>query len=268
LIATSTSADTVRRWPARATARGRVLLVHGLGDHAGRHAGLAEVLAGAGYDVAAGDLRGHGKAPGARGHAERWSELTDDVESWWRATESVGPFYLFGESLGALVALDWALAHPERPRGLVLAAPAFRPGFAPPAWKIALARVAERVAPAFAQKTGIGGAKISRVPEESAAFDGDRLAHQLMSARLYVLYLDAAARLEASGPLVAWPTLVLGPGDDRVASLPAMRAFAQSNRAYIELREYPQAFHALFHDMPEVRGAAIADVIAFLERHP
>jgi alpha-beta hydrolase superfamily lysophospholipase len=264
------SADTVRRWPARAAARGRVLVVHGLGDHAGRHTRLAEALAAAGYDVAAGDLRGHGKAPGPRGHAERWSDLLADVESWWRATEAPGaarPFYLFGESLGALVALDWALAHPERPRALVLAAPAFRPGFDPPSWKLALARVAAGVAPAFAQKTGIGGAMITRVREESASFDGDPLVHQLMSARLYVLYLEAAPRLAAAGPRVAWPTLVLGPGDDRVASLAAMRAFAASNPARIEMREYPQAFHALFHDTPEIQRAATADVIAFLERH-
>ena len=247
-----------------------MLIVHGLGDHSGRHAGLAEDLARAGYDVFAGDLRGHGRSPGARGHAEKWDDLLADVESWWRALEADGPApppFLLGESLGALIALDWTLAHPGRARALVLVAPAFRPGFDPPAWKLLLAKVAERVAPGFSQKTGIGGAMITRAPEEAAGFDGDPLVHQWMSARLYVLYLEAAARLASAGPRLSLPTLVLGPGDDRVASLPAMRAFAASNPARIEMREYPESFHAPFHELPRVRQAAVRDVIAFLEKN-
>jgi len=261
------SPEPLRRWPAAEAARGTVLIVHGLGDHSGRHSGLAEALAAAGFDVLAGDLRGHGQASGARGHVDRWEDLLADVDSWWRASGSPDNLFVLGESLGGLVALDWALIHPERVKALVLAAPAFAPGFEPPAWKLALAGVAQHLAPRFAQKTGIGGAMISREAEEARAFDDDELTHQWMTARFFSLYRGSAARLVASGARVTWPTLVLSAGADRVVSNAAMRAFAEANPSMIQLLEYPDAYHALFHDLPDVRRAVVRDLIAFLEKH-
>ena len=261
------SPDPNRRYRAEGVARGTVLIVHGIGDYAGRHAALATELASGGFDVIVGDLRGHGLAGGARGHIDRWQDLLDDVDSWWREEGSPPALFVLGESMGALVALDWALAHPERVRALILAAPAFRPGFDPPSWKLVLAAVAEKVAPRFAQKTGIGGSMISRSPEEAAAFDNDPLTHQWMTARFFSAYREAAARLLPAGPRLPWPTLVLGAGEDRVVSEPAIRAFSASNPSRIELHEYPAAYHALFHDLPTARERAVADLLDFLRRN-
>jgi alpha-beta hydrolase superfamily lysophospholipase len=264
------SADTIRRWPAPGEARGTVLIVHGMGDHSGRHEGLAEALNRAGFDVVAGDLHGHGLTSGPRGHMDRWEDLLSDVDTWWRAAGTPGsngsPLYLLGESMGGLVALDWALAHPERPRALILAVPVFRVGFEPPAIKLVLAAVANAIAPKYAQKTGVGGAQISRVAAEADAFDNDSLAHQWMSARFYAEFRRAAARLEKTGAELAWPTLLLAAGSDVVVSTPAIRAFAATNPKRIELHEYPGGYHALFHDEPETRDRAIADIVDFLHR--
>ncbi|MDF2492499.1 MAG: lysophospholipase [Microbacterium sp.] len=46
---------------ARTTPRGVVQLLHGVGEHAGRYAALAEALAQAGFIVYADDHRGHGR---------------------------------------------------------------------------------------------------------------------------------------------------------------------------------------------------------------
>jgi alpha-beta hydrolase superfamily lysophospholipase len=108
---------------------------------------------------------------------------------------------------------------------------------------------------------------ISRVGEEADTFDRDPLTHQWMTARFFALYRAAAARLVASGPRVSWPTLVLSAGDDRVVSNAAMGAFAASNPSRIELRSYPEAYHALFHDLPDVRRAVVDDLIVFLQRN-
>ena len=55
-----------RDWPC-ADARGSVLIVHGLGEHAGRYEALAARLNGSGWRVGAYDQRGHGRSGGARG---------------------------------------------------------------------------------------------------------------------------------------------------------------------------------------------------------
>ena len=258
------SPELIRRWPAAEPARGTVLVVHGMGDHSGRFGGLAEKLCAAGFDVVAGDLTGHGSAPGPRGHVDRGQDLLDDVDSWWRAAGMPAPLFVLGESMGGLVALDWSLAHPERVQALLLAVPVFRVGFEPPPLKLFLAAVFERLMPRFAQKTGVGGAKLSRVSEEAAAFDRDPETHQWMTARFYAEFRRAAERLEKTGAALPWPVLLLAAGDDRVVSTPAIRAYAASNPRRIELHEYPGGFHLLFHDLPETKDAALADVVGFL----
>ncbi|MEX0906933.1 MAG: alpha/beta hydrolase, partial [Gemmatimonadota bacterium] len=46
-----------------------LIVVHGLGEHAGRYAGFGVRMAEAGISTFAMDLRGHGLSEGRRGHA-------------------------------------------------------------------------------------------------------------------------------------------------------------------------------------------------------
>ena len=55
--------------PPESQARAAICLVHGLGEHSGRYAHVADFFTQAGYAVIAADLRGHGKSGGQRGHA-------------------------------------------------------------------------------------------------------------------------------------------------------------------------------------------------------
>ncbi|HKN89742.1 MAG TPA: alpha/beta hydrolase, partial [Acidimicrobiia bacterium] len=56
------------RWAAEESARGVVVIAHGLGEHALRYGHLAGALAAVGLDVIAADHRGHGVT--AAGDAE------------------------------------------------------------------------------------------------------------------------------------------------------------------------------------------------------
>src|SRR6185437_6219189 len=51
----------VYRWLAPAPVKAVVQIAHGLAEHAGRYARLAQALTGAGYAVYASDHRGHGR---------------------------------------------------------------------------------------------------------------------------------------------------------------------------------------------------------------
>jgi len=260
-------------WPVgNRPLRGRVLVVHGLGEHSKRYEWVAARLASAGYEVWAGDLRGHGQAPGLRGHSDRWQDLLDDVEEVWRemearSSDATAPLAVLGHSLGGLIGLDWSLAHAERLRALVLSAPAFEVGFVPPPWKIALARFAARTAPTLAQSSGIRPEQISSVLEEIEAYRNDPQIHDRVTARQYVLYMEAATRLVGYALRLAWPTLVLAGGDDTVVSVAAVRHFAESNPARIEFHLYPGARHEIFHEAPAIREAAAEHLLTFLSRH-
>jgi len=102
----------VYRWLPDTPPKAVVQIVHGLGEHAGRYARVAQALTGAGYAVYADDHRGHGRTartPADLGlFAERdgWTKCIDDLWLLNRriAAEHPGvPIVLFGHSLGSFM---------------------------------------------------------------------------------------------------------------------------------------------------------------------
>ena len=65
-------------WVGTDTPEGVLILVHGLGDHANRFAGVAEALRDR-WAVFAFDLPGHGRSPGKPGRVSGFSHLLEDI---------------------------------------------------------------------------------------------------------------------------------------------------------------------------------------------
>jgi len=106
-----------------------IYLLHGIGEHAGRYERLANHLTKLGYEVGAHDHPGHGQSTGKRGVLESNTQLercaAEQFDAFHSETGAV-PF-LFGHSLGGLVATSMVLSHDVKVAGLLLSAPAYRP---------------------------------------------------------------------------------------------------------------------------------------------
>ena len=111
----------LRHEPARGAARGILLLSHGLAEHSARYAASAARMAGEGFHVYGHDHRGHGHttAPDApRGQFAPRNGIGRVVEDMRAVRDlAVGahpglPVVLFGHSMGGLLALAFAEAHP------------------------------------------------------------------------------------------------------------------------------------------------------------
>ena len=106
------SAHYVYRWLPEGEPRALLQIVHGMAEHAGRYARLAEALTAAGFVVIAQDLPGHGRTgemAGIHGHLA-------DFDGWNFALKAVRavreraaqdhpglPVFLFGHSMGSLL---------------------------------------------------------------------------------------------------------------------------------------------------------------------
>jgi alpha-beta hydrolase superfamily lysophospholipase len=89
-----------------ASARARVLVVHGLGEHSGRYDALAQALNAAGFAVSGYDQRGHGRSPGPRGGIPAADSLCADLAAvidTVQRLDGAAPV-LLGHSMGGLVA--------------------------------------------------------------------------------------------------------------------------------------------------------------------
>ena len=154
--------------------RGRLLAVHGLGDHSGRFHRVASRAVAAGFDFYGLDLRGHGRSQGRRGHASSFDRLLSDLDLFRRHTgnhESELPTVFFGHSLGALIVGRYVqeFGFPSL-AGAVLVTPFVELAMRPPAWKTRLSDLANRLMPPLTMDNEIRPEMLFRMAEESSTW--------------------------------------------------------------------------------------------------
>lgn len=127
----------VHRWLPQGTPRALVQISHGMVEHGGRYAHLAERLAAEGYAVYVSDHRGHGRtAPGPDelGHLADENGFADAVDDLVALTDHLRaehpgvPVVLLGHSFGSFLARAYATRYGDRLSGLIISGTAGDPG--------------------------------------------------------------------------------------------------------------------------------------------
>ena len=230
--------------------RAVLINVHGLGDHSGMYPSIAAWFPPRGVAVYAFDTRGNGRSPGRRGYIDRWATYRDDLH-WFvrmvREREGMTPV-LLGQSLGGLMVIDYALAHPEMVRGVAAAAPVLG-SIGTPGILLRGARLLTRVWPTFTLETGLDLTGLARDPGVIKALLDDPLFHRRATARLATEVLATIASVHDRAHLLTLPLLVQHGSADRMVLIDGSRRFATGPAAArVRLIEY-DAFHALFADV-------------------
>ena len=250
--------------------RALVAVVHGLGEHCARYAALAADLVQARYSVAALDLPGHGEAPGPRGDVPSWTQLREQVvPAMFTALCGLPgqpmdlPHVLLGHSLGGVLVLDYAIAHPRTIVATVATSPALHTGL-PPWWKLALGHAARLTAPSAGFAHGLEESGMARDPEVLALRRQDPRVHDRISPRLYFSFNEARQRVLREARRLQVPTLLLqGMGDRIVDPKGALEFNAAAPHGMVRLITYPGVYHELFND-PD-RGQAVRDLLGWLD---
>lgn len=249
--------------------KGVVVIAHGLAEHSGRYAHVAERLTTAGYSVAAGDHRGHGRSHGVKGNIDRMTLLLDDLDAVIRSAAQRHPglpLFLLGHSMGGLVALDYVVSRgQEHLAGLVLSAPAVDPSVGSAAERLAAPLLA-RLVPNLAVTT-LDVTAVSRDPEVVAAYRADPLNYLgKIRARTGAELLAATSRVQKKMPTIKLPVLVMQGSEDRIvrpAGAETVRDRVSSED--ITHKSYPGLFHEIFNE-PE-RNEVLGDVVDWLDAH-
>jgi alpha-beta hydrolase superfamily lysophospholipase len=256
-LSTYTSAEgdnlALQDWPVPEglAMRGTVLLVHGLGEHAGRYDHVARRLNSWGFSVRGYDHYGHGESDGVRGALPRESRLLDDladvVGSTRPRTMGGTPLILLGHSMGGLLAALVVAMGRVPVDGLILSSPAFDPG-AGLFQKLLLAFL-PRLAPHFTVGNGVDPNFVSHDPAVVAAYRADPRVHDRISARLARFISDMGPKVVARAGQWKVPTLLMYAGADKLVDPAASRAFAaRAPRDVVTSHCFEGLYHEIFNE--------------------
>ena len=234
------------------TPRAVVGLLPGYADYGKRYQHVVEAWAERGIASVALDLRGHGRAEGARGFCRRFGEYLDDGAELVRAvTERAAgaPAFLFGHSFGGLVAASLGIARPSPWRGLVLSAPFFGLAMDVPRAKIVAGKIASRVFPRLGIPSGLHGDDLTHDAVRARAYDQDPLVFKEATARWFTESQRAQDRAIARAPSLSLPLYVAMGTEDRVARLSRAREFFDAaGSADKTWEQYPGLFHEILNE--------------------
>ncbi len=251
--------------------KGRIVLLHGYGEHGERYRHTADWLLGLGWSVSTLDQQGFGRSGGIRGDAQGIRGFVEDAAGFLRqermhdvrrtGTEPqlveglplppvpACPQILLGHSFGGLVATLTLLWHPDTLEGLVLSSPAIhlRP-------LSLLARIALPVlgalAPHWSTHQPSPKDRVCTDPRLVARFASDPLCHQWITAAFGKALLEGEEELLPFGSELDRPILLLEAGDDVICDPDATESLWSEVRKDLLERHRMVGFkHELLHDL-------------------
>lgn len=244
----------IQDWPLEAGVRlrGVVILVHGLGEHAGRYDHVARQLNAWGFAVRGYDQCGHGESGGAPGSLPTDTRLLDDladiVDSTRARMDKGTPLIVLGHSMGGLVAGRFVSLGMRKVDALVMSSPALHPGLS--AFQKLLVAVLPKLFPNLRVGNGLNASYISHDPAVVAAYQSDRLVHDRISARLARFIATAGPATVALAPQWKVPTLLMYAGEDKLVQPQGSRDFAAAApTGVVTTHCFEGLYHEIFNEL-------------------
>lgn len=232
-------------------AKASIVIVHGQGEHSGRYAHITKAMNDAGINVFSYDQRGHGRSGFQRGHIPSYDQLLADLDNFVdqiRLKIDGLPLFIYGQSMGGNVALNYAFRSPDKIKAVAVSSPWIRLAFEPPAFKVFLAKAIDRIAPAMSLASGLEIKALSRDPLVCENYKNDPLNHDQITARMYNHLYSAGLRLLDPGLELRVPVYIYHGTADRLTSHDASAEFARKSNGLATFRSWDGYYHETHND--------------------
>lgn len=245
------------------------VLVHGLGEHCRRYDHVAWLFASSGISLYSFDLRGHGRSSGRRGHIPSLELVMDDLAH--RIEQSAEenphlPLFLYGHSMGGLIALSHALTREPDVRGVVVTCPGLAPAVPLPPAKLRLVRILRRIVPSLTVNNELASAYLSHDLTVNEAYRNDPLVSGKISTALAMDILEYGQRAIDRAADFRFPLLILQAMDDKLVSVASTRRFVERIKPEVlTYIEYQGKYHELHNEIG--KEAIIAQMTSWIIDH-
>jgi alpha-beta hydrolase superfamily lysophospholipase len=243
----------VQAWLTEKPAKALVVIVHGLGEHSGRYAHVAEAFNTNGLQVFSYDQRGHGKSEGPRGHTPSYQHLMDDISLAIQQARQVAgdslPVFLYGHSLGALEVLYYGLMVKNELKGIIATSPPLDLSSTSKTTKT-MAKIMNPILPGLTMANGLDVNALSRDPAVVEAYKSDPLVHDKVSVRLGMFMFAGAEEVLAAAKDWHSPLLLMHGTEDRICGIKGSEAFFEAVEGDVTFKRWEGLYHET-HNEPE-----------------
>lgn len=258
-------------WLRPHTPRGVVVIVHGLGEHMGRYEELEEWLVENQYACYGYDQRGHGRSTGVRTDVADFWDYVNDLDQISGAVsrhERRLPLFVFGHSMGSIVAILDSVQSQDNWRGLILSGIPVIARQSLPTWKILTSRLLGVLFPGFRVNSGFRPEQLSRDERVASAYLSDHLVEQTVTVRWVTQFLEASRYALENAHKITLPVLVLHGGSDDIANMAGSRRLFERLGSHDKtFNEYPSLLHELHHELQLDRAKVFDDIVRWLSMH-
>ncbi len=231
--------------------KGVIILIHGMGEHSGRYTHVAEKLLAENFSVISYDNFGHGKTSGKRGHNPNFKALLDVISlviEKAKELEPQKPLFLYGHSMGGNLVINYVLKRENSLTGVVATSPFLKLAFQPPAWKMTLGKLLQKIAPSITLGNELDANHVSRDPEEVAKYNNDPLVHDKISPNYSLTILETGEWAIKNAKLLKTPMFVLHGTDDKIIDHKGAIDFTK-NTKLASLKLIDGGYHELHNDI-------------------
>ncbi len=248
--------------------KANIVLVHGLGEYAGRYAHVAAALNQQGLAVYAYDHLGHGKSDGAQAYIPSMEILRDDLVQFIEKVSKVSPdlpLFAIGHSMGGCV-LAYSLVTRTLPlQGVIMSAAALKPGDDISPFLVKISSVLGALLPKL-PTVKLDPTAISRDEEVVKNYETDPLIfHGKLPARTGAQMIKAMKTIMQKAATIHLPILVLHGTSDRLTNVEGSKEFfASISSKDKQLKLYENLYHEIMNE-PE-KDTVITDINTWLAK--
>ncbi|WBX70913.1 alpha/beta hydrolase [Tenacibaculum retecalamus] len=233
------------------TVKAVVVIIHGMGEHSGRYQHVAKKLTDNNFGVIAFDHFGHGKTTGKRGHNPGFDTVLESISKLIiKAKEVFGdkPIFLYGHSMGGNAVINYTLRKENDLTGIIATSPMLKLAFDPPAWKLSLGKMMQKIAPSITLGNELDANDVSRDKTEVAKYINDPLVHDKISPNFSLSFIDSGEWAIENASTLKKPMLLLHGTGDKIIDYKGTEAFANATKK-ASLKLYEGGYHELQHDL-------------------
>ncbi len=234
------------------TAKAVLIIVHGLAEHSGRYAHVAKFMVDHGIAVGTIDHRSHGKSDGKNSEFNSIDELVEDLDIFVRSIKERlpdVPVFMYGHSLGGLIATHYVIKKKPDFNGLILTGPALKIADDISPLLIKISGILAKIAPHMTT-IKLDGTAISRDPAVVEKYDSDPLNYRggipaCTAAALNQGITEANQRFGE----IKLPLLVMHGAEDRLADPAGSKAiYAGASSEDKQIKILDGMFHELVNE--------------------